>query len=72
MRSISPCSAPFFEDAVILRAKIGRAAAVGLVEGHLVTAVFARYGAEAISVISLRRASVKERKLHGRERHKGI
>jgi len=46
--------------------KDGRARfiAVGPLDGDIVTLVFSRLGTEAISLISLRRASRKERKRH--------
>ena len=39
--------------------------AIGRLGGELVVVVFSPLGTEAISVISMRRASRKERKLHG-------
>jgi uncharacterized DUF497 family protein len=51
----------FFESATIIPTKLGRSLAVGRFEGSLVTAVFAPLGREAISVISMRPASRKER-----------
>ncbi len=41
--------------------------AIGLLDGDLVTVVFSRLGSEAISLISVRRASRKERFDHDHE-----
>ena len=55
-------SVEFFEQAAIVRAKSGRLFAIGrLGEGVIVTVVFAPLGAEAVSVVSMRPASKKER-----------
>lgn len=56
-------------DAVIVPSYAGsrgeaRFIAVGYLDGDLVTLVFSRLGSEALSFISLRPASRKERKLH--------
>jgi uncharacterized protein len=51
----------FFETAAIYPARGGRIMAINMFEGHLHTVVFKRLGREAISVISMRRASKKER-----------
>jgi uncharacterized DUF497 family protein len=51
----------FFERATIIPTKLGRSLAVGRLGGSLVTAVFAPLGREAVSVISLRPPSKKER-----------
>ncbi|MFB9947339.1 BrnT family toxin [Rhizobium puerariae] len=52
----------FFEEATIFDAKLGRLKAVGLFGDDLITVIFKLLGTEAISVISMRRASRKERK----------
>lgn len=58
----------FFEAATIVPAKRGRFMAIGEFRGETIIAtVFAPLGAEAISIISMRRASRKERRLHGTE-----
>jgi uncharacterized protein len=54
-------SQEFFEQAVIVPTKLSRFLAVGTFAGSLVTVVFASLGSEAISVISMRPASPKER-----------
>jgi uncharacterized protein len=52
----------FFYEATIYPAKKGRFMAIGLFEGRMTAVVFARLGTEAISIISMRRASRKEGK----------
>jgi uncharacterized protein len=54
-------SQEFFERGVIVPTKLGRFLAVGTFGNSLITAVFASLGSEAISVISMRPASPKER-----------
>ena len=54
----------YFEAAAIFPAKSGRALAIGELEGRIVIAVIFRpLGSEAISIISMRPASRKERML---------
>jgi len=58
----------FFETATIAPAKSGRWMAIGEFRDEtIITTVFALLGAEAISIISMRRASRTERRLHGSE-----
>ena len=59
-----------FADALIRPSYAGargelRFAATGLLDGDLVTLIFSRLGSEALSLISLRPASRKERRLYG-------
>jgi len=54
----------FFANAVFVRSRQGRLVAVAMLKGVTIAAVvFQPLGAEAISVISMRPASRKERKL---------
>jgi uncharacterized DUF497 family protein len=54
----------FFEAAMILPGKEGRWLAIGELDGQLVVAaVFRPLGTEALSIISMRHASRKERSL---------
>jgi uncharacterized DUF497 family protein len=53
----------FFDAAVIVDAKDGRSMAVGWFGDIIIAVVFAPLGSEAISVISMRHADRKERKL---------
>jgi uncharacterized DUF497 family protein len=54
---------PFFETAQILPAKKDRFLAVGLISGRPYAVIFKPLGTEALSIISLRLASPKERTL---------
>lgn len=57
-------SLEYFLSCSVVPAKQERLLAIGMLEGALVIAVIFRpLGAEAISVISMRRASAKERNL---------
>jgi uncharacterized protein len=53
----------FFESAVIVPGKQGRLVAVGHHSLRVILVAFAVLGTEGISVISMRRASRKERRL---------
>jgi uncharacterized protein len=53
----------FFEDSVIVPAKSGRQIAVGRHRGGIILVVFATLGIEGLSVVSMRPASRKERRL---------
>ena len=53
----------FFLGAVVLPAKAGRYMAIGRLADGAIAVVFAFLGAEAVSVISMRPASAKERSL---------
>jgi uncharacterized DUF497 family protein len=54
----------FFADALIIFAKSGRYLAIGKDENGVISVVFATLGLEGISVISMRPASKKERRLY--------
>jgi len=56
-------SIEFFEAAVVVPAKGNRYMAIGRFNGKATVVVFRPLGTEAISVISMRRASKKERDL---------
>ena len=56
--------ADFFEDAVTTPAKEGRFRAIGRFEETIVTVIFLPLGTEAIAVVSMRKASRKERTIH--------
>lgn len=57
----------FFEAAIVVPAKEGRQMAIGEFNGQIVIAViFKKLGTEAVSVISMRHASEKEKeRYHG-------
>lgn len=54
----------FFATSVVLPAKAGRLMAIGEFRRFILAVVFRPLGSEAISVISMRRASRKERSVH--------
>jgi uncharacterized DUF497 family protein len=61
---------PFLDEALVVPSYAGlrgepRYRAIGLLEADLVTLIFSPLGTEAISLISLRRASRKERRIYG-------
>jgi uncharacterized DUF497 family protein len=60
-------SPDFFENAVVRRVRRDRLQAVGPLSGRLVGVVFLPLGTEAISVISMRYASRKEREIYEAE-----
>jgi len=53
----------FFDVAVVRLAKRNRMLALGPLDGQLVALIFSSYGKEAISLVSLRVASAKERQM---------
>jgi uncharacterized protein len=57
----------FFADATTTPARGGRVRAIGVFQGTIVAVIFQPLGTEAVSVISMRRASRKERKIHEAE-----
>ena len=52
----------FFAEATILPARDNRLMAIGSIEDFAITVIFNRLGTEAISIVSMRPASEKERK----------
>ncbi|MFC3075796.1 BrnT family toxin [Shinella pollutisoli] len=52
----------FFEAATVFEAKKGRLMAIGVFRGTVVTVIFELLGTQALSVVSMRRASRKERR----------
>lgn len=53
----------FFLEAIIVPAKLGRRMAIGRLEDGTLAVVFVTLGTEALSVISMRPAKKKERRL---------
>ena len=51
----------FFSQAKIYPAKLSRLAAVGNFADEWITVIFTRLGSEAVSIVSMRSASIKER-----------
>lgn len=59
----------FFETAFVVPVKLSRLMAINEFRGETIVAViFAPLGSEAVSVISMRRASPKERRAYERQR----
>jgi len=54
----------FFLDAVSIPAKRGRRKAIGYLEDYTIAVIYAALGAEALSVVSMRPASLQERKYY--------
>jgi uncharacterized protein len=54
----------FFADALVISAKSGRYFAIGKDVNGVISVVFATLGLEGISIISMRPASKKERRLY--------
>ena len=54
----------FFADALVILAKSGRYLAIGKDLNGIISVVFVILGLEGISVVSMRPASVKERRLY--------
>jgi uncharacterized protein len=50
----------FFSHATIYPAKLNRLAAVGYFSDERITVIFTRLGSEAVSIVSMRSASIKE------------
>lgn len=53
----------FFEGSVIVPAKLGRMSAVGPHRNRIILVVFVTLGIEGFSVVSMRPASLRERRL---------
>ena len=55
----------FFEFSTIVPVKSGRFMAIGAIGNGILAVVFVILGTEGLSIISMRRASKKERVVHG-------
>jgi uncharacterized protein len=60
----------FFEDATIIPAKENRLKAVGVLIEKLIVVIFFALGSEGLSVISMRPANKKERRLYEQDQIK--
>jgi uncharacterized DUF497 family protein len=58
----------FFETALVRKAKLNRYQAIGVNIRGVISVVFAIYGKEAVSVVSMRAASEEERELYEESR----
>lgn len=56
----------FFEAAAIVGARKGRFKAVGLLNGRMMSIIFRPLGTEALSIVSMRSASVAERRAYAK------
>jgi uncharacterized DUF497 family protein len=56
----------FFAASMVIPAKAGRLKAIGEFGGTVLTVIFKPLGTEALSIISMRRASSKERSAYGK------
>jgi hypothetical protein len=54
----------FFDTAVVLETKLNRYRAIGVNIRGVISVIFAVYGKEAVSIISMRRAGKRERELY--------
>jgi uncharacterized protein len=54
----------YFINSVVVPAKLGRFMAIGVLSNDVIVTVFARLGSQGLSIVSMRRASRKERKIH--------
>ena len=61
----------FFADALVIHAKSGRYNAIGKDVNGVISVVFATLGLEGISIISMRPASVREKRLYHAYSKKG-
>lgn len=58
----------FFDTALVRKARLNRYQAIGVNMRGVISVVFAVYGAEAVSIISMRAASKSERDLYEENR----
>ena len=61
-------NARFFDTALVRKARLNRYQAIGVNMRGVISVVFAVYGAEAVSIISMRAASKAERDLYEENR----
>jgi|GEM_PF-356119 len=54
----------YFVSAIVVPAKLGRFMAIGVLSRDVIATVFAKLGSQGLSVVSMRRASRKERKAY--------
>jgi len=60
--------AGFFADALVVRVREQRLKAIGPISDTMIAVIFVTLGVEAISFISMRRASRQERRLYEQQR----
>jgi uncharacterized protein len=54
----------YFANSIVIQAKLGRFVAIGVLSNDVITTVFAKLGSQGLSIVSMRRASRKERKVY--------
>jgi uncharacterized DUF497 family protein len=54
----------YFVNSVVVPAKLGRFMAIGILANDVIATVFAKLGAQGLSIVSMRPASRKERMFH--------
>ena len=54
----------YFAGSIVVPAKLDRFMAIGVLSGDVIATVFAKLGSQGVTVISMRRASRKERKAY--------
>ncbi len=54
----------FFANSIVVPAKLGRFMAIGVLSNDVIATVFAKLGSQGLSIVSMRAASRKERKVH--------
>lgn len=54
----------YFVNAIVVPAKLGRYMAIGVLSNDVIATVFVKLGTQGLSIVSMRRASRKERKIH--------
>jgi uncharacterized protein len=54
----------YFADSLVVPAKLGRYMAIGVLARDVIATVFVKLGSQGLSIVSMRRASRKERKTY--------
>ena len=54
----------YFANSIVVPAKLGRFMAIGVLSNDVIATVFAKLGSQGLSIVSMRAASRKERKVH--------
>ena len=54
----------YFANSIVVPAKLGRFMAIGVLSHDVIATVFVKLGTQGLSIVSMRRASRKERKAH--------
>jgi uncharacterized protein len=54
----------YFANSIVVPVKWGRFMAIGVLSNDVIATVFAKLGSQGVSIVSMRRASRKERKIY--------